>query len=78
MSDPATYRSKEEVELWKRRDPIPKLKAAIRHDFEVPDAEFEETDEKVRKLLDEAVAFAEAGAELPVEERGEDVYTDIG
>ena len=35
MSDPATYRSKEEVEFWKGRDPIPKLKAAIRHDFEV-------------------------------------------
>jgi pyruvate dehydrogenase E1 component alpha subunit len=40
MSDPATYRSKEEVEHWKKRDPIPKIKAAIKHDFEVDDAEF--------------------------------------
>ena len=34
MSDPATYRSKEEVDYWKSRDPIPRLKAAIQHDFD--------------------------------------------
>ena len=76
MSDPATYRSKEEVEHWRKRDPIPQLKAAIKHDFEVPDGEFEELDGKVRRVLDEAVAFAEAGAELPVERLYEDVYVD--
>jgi len=52
------------------------LKAAIQHDFEMPDAEFEEVDGRVRKLLDEAVAFAEAGAELPVEKLYEDVYAE--
>ena len=57
----------EEVAFWKKRDPIPRLKAAIQHDFEVTEEEFKEVDEKVRKLLDEAVAFAEAGAELPAE-----------
>ncbi|MFP4058300.1 MAG: pyruvate dehydrogenase (acetyl-transferring) E1 component subunit alpha [Candidatus Brocadiia bacterium] len=76
MSDPATYRSKEEVELWKERDPIPRIKAAIQHDFHVPDEEFEQLDEKVRQVLDEAVAFAEQGAELPPERRLEDVYAD--
>jgi pyruvate dehydrogenase E1 component alpha subunit len=73
MSDPATYRSKEEVAHWKQRDPIPKIKAAIQHDFEVDDAAFAEVDERIRKVLDEAVAFAEAGSELPVEELTTDV-----
>jgi pyruvate dehydrogenase E1 component alpha subunit len=76
MSDPATYRTREEVAFWKKRDPIPRLKEAIQHDFEVPDEEFKAVDEKVRKLLDEAVAFAEAGAELPVEKLYEDVYVE--
>jgi pyruvate dehydrogenase E1 component alpha subunit len=76
MSDPATYRTPEEVVLWKKRDPIPRLKAAIQHDFEMTDEEFNEVDEKVRKLLDEAVEFAEAGAELPVERLYDDLYVE--
>jgi pyruvate dehydrogenase E1 component alpha subunit len=76
MSDPATYRSKEEVEFWKQRDPIPRLKAVIQHDFEAPDAEFEALDRKVQAVLDEAVAFAEAGAELPVEQLTDDLYAE--
>jgi len=76
MSDPATYRSKEEVEYWKRRDPIPRIKTAIQHDFEVTDEEFEELDRKVNQVLDEAVAFAEAGSELPVDRLYEDLYVE--
>ena len=76
MSDPATYRSKEEVELWKERDPIPKLKAAIQGDFDAAESEFEELDRKVRDVLDEAVAFAEAGEELPPERLYEDLYVE--
>lgn len=78
MSDPATYRSPEEVEHWKKRDPIPRLKAAIQHDFEVSDEEFQEIDEKVRRELDEAVATALAGAELPVDRLYEDVMVEGG
>jgi pyruvate dehydrogenase E1 component alpha subunit len=76
MSDPATYRTKEEVEHWRKRDPIPQMKAAIQHDFETGDEEFEEVDQRVRQLLDEAVASAEAGAELPVERLYDDLYVD--
>jgi pyruvate dehydrogenase E1 component alpha subunit len=74
MSDPATYRSKEEVEFWKGRDPIPRLKAQIQHDFEVPDEAFAAVDERVRRELDEAVAFAEAGHELPPDRLHDDLY----
>lgn len=76
MSDPAHYRSKEEVEFWKSRDPIPRLRAAIQHDFEVPDEEFAAIDRRVREELDEAVRFAEAGAELPPERLREDLYVE--
>lgn len=74
MSDPAKYRSKEEVEFWKKRDPIPKIRKVIQHDFEVPDEEFDAIDRKVHETVERAVAFAEAGQELPVEKLYEDVY----
>jgi len=74
MSDPATYRTKEEVEFWKSRDPLPNLRAQIQHDFETGDEEFDEIDERVRKELDEAVKFAEQGSELPPDRRYDDVY----
>jgi pyruvate dehydrogenase E1 component alpha subunit len=76
MSDPGTYRSKEEVEHWKSRDPIPQLKAAIQNDFEAGDAEFEAIDARVDEVLDDAVRFAEAGEELPVERLYEDLYPE--
>ena len=76
MSDPATYRDKKEVEFWKKRDPIPKMKAAIQHDFDVPDEEFKAIDRQVSEEIQAAIAFAEAGAELPPEKLYEDVYVD--
>jgi pyruvate dehydrogenase E1 component alpha subunit len=76
MSDPATYRSKEEVEFWKKRDPIPLMRKIIKHDFEVGDEEFVQVDAKIRKVIADAIAFAEAGEELPVEKLYEDVYVD--
>ena len=76
MSDPATYRTKEEVDHWKSRDPIPRIKAAIKHDFEVRDAEFEELDAKARQTADDAVRFAENGTEPPLEELYEDLYAE--
>jgi len=83
MSDPATYRSKEEVEHWKQRDPIPKIKAALMHDFgdtkeakAALQAELDALDKTIREQLDAAVAFAEAGAELPKTELLKDVYVE--
>jgi len=77
MSDPATYRTKEEVQVWKDRDPLPKLKAAIVHDFDATDDEFEAIDKQVKEELDKAVAFAEGGSELTPSRLYEDVYVEL-
>ena len=74
MSDPATYRAKEETDLWTKRDPIPKLKKTIQDDFEVDDTEFDALDKKVNQVLDGAVEFAESGQELSAERLYEDLY----
>jgi len=67
MSDPAKYRSKEEVDYWRKRDAIPKIRKTIQSDFELPDSEFDAIDRRVREEIEKAVAFAESGRELPVE-----------
>jgi pyruvate dehydrogenase E1 component alpha subunit len=84
MSDPGVgYRSKEEIEFWKTRDPIPRIKAAVLHDFAETDeqraeieAELKAIDERVRQECDAAVAFAEAGSELLKDELLTDVYVE--
>jgi pyruvate dehydrogenase E1 component alpha subunit len=68
MSDPAKYRSKEEVAFWKDRDVLVTLRAQLRHDFEVADDEFERIDGEVRDQVEAAVQAAEKGRELTLEE----------
>lgn len=74
MTDPGDYRSKEEVEHWKSRDPIPRLKATIKEDFELDEKEFEEINRKIEEIIEKAVEFAEKGKEIPPERLYEDVY----
>jgi pyruvate dehydrogenase E1 component alpha subunit len=76
MSDPATYRSKEEVEYWRKRDSIPKIRKTIQSDFELPDEEFDRIDARVREEISKAVAFAESGQELPPDRLYDDVYRE--
>ncbi len=76
MSDPDTYRDEKEKEYWKERDPIPRIKKTIQYDFEVPEDEFDEVDERVKEELDEAVEFARSGEELPPERLHEDLYIE--
>jgi pyruvate dehydrogenase E1 component alpha subunit len=76
MSDPVHghYRTKQEVEAQKLRDPI-------RHFFErltaqgvVDQQSFEEMDARARQVVEEAIAFAEASPQPRPEALYEDVY----
>ena len=57
--EPAGYRAKEEVEAWKKRDPIPMFRGWLLKAPLASEAEFEEIDRAVAKEIEEAVAFAE-------------------
>ena len=76
MFDPQLYRSREEVEEWKKRDPIPRLiewmtSVNMLHESEVAAIEREAEEE-----VEEAVSFAEAGHWEPVEELRRHVYAE--
>ncbi|MGZ4691237.1 MAG: pyruvate dehydrogenase (acetyl-transferring) E1 component subunit alpha [Acidimicrobiia bacterium] len=66
MYDPEYYRTKEEVERWKERDPIQALTDQLRARGELQPDAVEKLEAEVGAEIDEAVAFAEAGTEEPV------------
>jgi len=75
MADPELYRTKEEVEQWKVRDPIRVLSATLREQGLLADADVTAIDAAVGAEIDAAVAAAEAGPWEPVEDLTRDVYT---
>jgi len=74
MSDPAKYRSKEEVEEYKRKDPIERVKETLLEKKMASQKEIEGIDEKVKKQVQDAVDFAEASSFPDPSQAFEDVY----
>jgi pyruvate dehydrogenase E1 component alpha subunit len=75
MFDAELYRDKAEVDDWKTRDPIVRLRAQLEGAQGVEQASFDALDAEVGREIDRAVAFAEAGTWEPVEQLTRDVYT---
>jgi len=66
MFDAELYRTREEVEEWKKRDPILLLSATMRKQGILDDADLDRLGNEVAGEVDAAVAFAEAGSLEPV------------
>jgi pyruvate dehydrogenase E1 component alpha subunit len=66
MFDTQAYRTREEVEGWRPRDPIERLRAWMKANHQISDAEHAAIDAEVATELAAAVAFAEAGTPEPV------------
>jgi pyruvate dehydrogenase E1 component alpha subunit len=60
MSDPAKYRTKEELETYKNKDPILILKSRLMKDSLLSEDEFLQLDQEAKKTAKEAVEFAES------------------
>ncbi|MCX8470679.1 MAG: pyruvate dehydrogenase (acetyl-transferring) E1 component subunit alpha [Chitinophagaceae bacterium] len=75
MSDPAKYRSKEEVEEYKEKDPIDHVLNVIRENNYATEAEIEAINEKVKAVVEESVAFAENSPWPDESEVYKDIYT---
>lgn len=73
MSDPAKYRSKEELAAYKERDPIERVLATIKDKKYATEKEIEAIEASVKAEIDDCVQFAE---ESPYPEDAE-VYRDI-
>jgi pyruvate dehydrogenase E1 component alpha subunit len=76
MYDPDLYRTKDEIERWKQRDPIDAFVARMRADDQLEDADLEAIETSVAAAIDDAVAFAEAAEPEPVEDLLRFVYAE--
>ena len=76
MYDPELYRTKQEVEAWKRRDPIPAHVAWLREAGLLDDAGLARLEQEVAAEIAHAVDFAEAGTLEPVAELERFVLSD--
>lgn len=74
MSDPAKYRTKEELEEYKGRDPLITTKATISEKKYADEKWFAEVEAEVKKLVEESVKFAEDSPYPEPEELYKDVY----
>ncbi len=73
MSDPAKYRSKEEVEEYKAQDPLEKVRNTLLDKKWYTESELEAWEEKIMQVVLESVEFAENS---PYPDESE-LYTDV-
>jgi pyruvate dehydrogenase E1 component alpha subunit len=59
MADPEDYRTKEEVELWRERDPIPAFGDLLEEEGALTKEQREQIDSDARRKVEAAVEFAE-------------------
>ena len=74
--DDQTYRNKEDVQVWKDRDPITKMKDEMIGNGDLTEKEFQDMDASVLKDIEEAVAYADSSEWPDPSEVLDDVYTD--
>jgi pyruvate dehydrogenase E1 component alpha subunit len=74
MSDPGTYRTKEELEAYKQQDPLERVRRTILGNRIASEQEIEQIDGRVKQQVGDAVAFAEASSFPHANEAYKDVY----
>ncbi|MCK5625419.1 hypothetical protein KAI11_01035, partial [Candidatus Bathyarchaeota archaeon] len=68
------YRTKEEIEKWKRRDPIKSFRVRLLNDGVLTEDKLHGIDEKVKVEIEEAVKFAEESPNPSPEDALEDLF----
>src|SRR4051795_1194486 len=74
MADPEEYRTKEQVEEWRKRDPINVFKQRMVDDGMLADEDFEKIDEQAVARVDEAVEFADNSPFPELDSLYDDIY----
>jgi pyruvate dehydrogenase E1 component alpha subunit len=78
MSDAVsgTYRSKEELDKYLKRDPIALHRQRMEEAGEITPEEVAAMDEEIKKVVQDSIDFAEASPELPLEALMEDILVE--
>jgi pyruvate dehydrogenase E1 component alpha subunit len=78
MSDAVsgTYRTKDELEAYRKRDPINLLKAQLLADKAIKESDVEAMEKEIAAVVQDSWDFADASPEPPIEALHEDVYVE--
>jgi len=76
VGDGAADRPSQEMEEWRARDPILRLRRQLIETEALTEAQAAEIEGQVTKRIEEAIAFAEASPAPPLEELLTDVYAE--
>ena len=74
MADPELYRLKDEIEQYRKRDAIEKLKAYMRDRGDLDDAKLAELTERVEHVVEQAVDFAANSPDPPISTLMDHIY----
>lgn len=73
MSDPAKYRTRDEVQAYKEQDPILLMKARMLNRKTITEEQFKKLDNGIKETVEKSVQFAENSPEPQIETIYEDV-----
>jgi pyruvate dehydrogenase E1 component alpha subunit len=76
MFDPQLYREKQEVEEWKKRDPIISLQSRMQAQGLLTEQDLTQFEDEIAGEVADAVQFAENGSLEPIEELSRFVYSE--
>jgi pyruvate dehydrogenase E1 component alpha subunit len=76
MSDPDTYRGKEEIKEWQGRDAILTLGDFMKRQKLVSDQDLQQIDQEITAQVEESVRFAEESPDPDPSELYRDVYAE--
>ena len=78
MSDPASYRTKDQLEKYRLDDPITRLRAQLTREGKLTNEKFDELDKEAKQIALESVKFAEQSDESPLEKLYDYTYANSG
>ena len=76
FDNPLTYRTKEEEELWRSRDPIKRFRETVLPQGEITAEELDQIDQEAVDLMEEAIKFADESPLPEAIELYDDVYVN--
>jgi pyruvate dehydrogenase E1 component alpha subunit len=76
MSDPASYRTKDELEKYRLDDPITRLRAQLTREGKLTNEQFDKIDKQAKDTALASVKFAEKSPEPPLEDLFKYTYAD--
>jgi len=75
--DPANYRTQEELESWKKRDPVPRFERLLMERGIIDEGYKQQTLQKIEREIEEAIDFAEKSPHPELSSLMEDIYAPL-